>query len=224
MKTLIAAALCAGCASTVSAQPSLAEQALQQLEEHRAGSHTIQPAPQRRDPAIEQLPTFALAALEESRAGASVMTVRPREEAVPRSHGLGLGGLLAIVPVGIVLAIGLVLSRRRTLNYGLRYSRALIVGTFCAGVWTWAVLLGGIANLNLSGLIVQLGVVPAIILWIAPLLVAAKERLQEHPVFRRWFLFERGGSARWAGPRHYRTRLFAAFSRRRDPNEGYVNV
>ncbi len=50
-------------------------------------------------------------------------------------------------------------------------------------------------------------VIPLTALWLVPLIVMAKEHLLENTTFQRWFLFGAGGSARWAGPATFATKL-----------------
>jgi type IV secretion system protein VirD4 len=55
-------------------------------------------------------------------------------------------------------------------------------------------------------------VVPLVLLWSPQAYTTAKELLSEHPRFRRWLVFGRGGSARWAGLRTYEKRRCDVFS------------
>lgn len=220
VRALLLLTLTMGCAATAAAQSSLAEQALEHLERpasQEAPRATPIPASPEADP-LRGSALEALAAQSASRAPEEVQ-IQTAGTQVP---AVGLKGLLVVVPLGVVLILGLILTSRQTLNYGLRYSRALAGGVALAALWTLLAAQfasgGGVYQT-----IVHFLVIPTLFLWGGPLLVSLKEMLVEHEVFRRWFLFERGGSARWAGPRQYRAFSSRTFWRRPDPKEGYTN-
>lgn len=132
-------------------------------------------------------------------------------------NALGAGLLVA----GPVVALMLILSRRRVLNFGLRMSRALVIGGYLAATWLYLVFLIGLPDGWRGQLIVML--VPAVFLVGPPACVELRERLLERAWVRRWLWFEGGGSARWVGPHAVKPFRLRLFSRRPDAVRGYVN-
>lgn len=133
-------------------------------------------------------------------------------------NALGAGLLVA----GPVVALMLFLSRRRMLNFGLRMSRALLVGGYLAAMWFYIVFLVGLPE-GWRGRFLVVLAVPAMLLGVPTACVELRERLLERAWVRRWLWFEGGGSARWVGPHAVKAFRLRLFSRRPHPARGYVN-